>query len=409
MTWHPFISVKLKKPDWPYTLLAHALFLQLATFVVRPAASYRAIELGVNPGLIGLIAASFAFLPLFAAVVIGRASDSGHNSAILIIGSTILIVTGFGFIFFAHSVISLIILNLLLGLGHLLSVIGQQSKVAQGDNSTLDSAFGLYTFAGSVGQTLGPVLIVIFGGDRIIPDTGQLFVFYLMASVILLGITLSLSKQKGAVKMVIGNGERASLYSSYGQIEPSARKNLSGALLISLVVIGSVDVLAVYLPVLGLNRNIPAATIGVLLSVRSIATVLSRFYLGPLSIKFGRNRLMVGSVTASALFTASLVIHMPLWLMSVSLFCLGFALGIGQPLTMTIITIAVPSHTRGTWLALRLSANRVGQTVLPATIGLCSAVAGVSGVFGANALVLGCTAIISGYLMPRKVAEGTPA
>ena len=95
--------------------------------------------------------------------------------------------------------------------------------------------------------------------------------------------------------------------------------------------------------------------------------------------------------------------------MSVSLFCLGFALGIGQPLTMTIITIAVPSHTRGTWLALRLSANRVGQTVLPATIGLCSAVAGVSGVFGANALVLGCTAIISGYLMPRKVAEGTPA
>ncbi|MSY48925.1 MAG: MFS transporter, partial [Actinobacteria bacterium] len=161
-----------KKPDWPYTLLAHALFLQLATFVVRPAASYRAIELGVNPGLIGLIAASFAFLPLFAAVVIGRASDSGHNSAILIIGSTILIVAGFGFILFAHSVISLIILNLLLGLGHLMSVIGQQSKVAQGDNSTLDSAFGLYTFAGSVGQTLGPVLIVIFGGDRIIPDTG---------------------------------------------------------------------------------------------------------------------------------------------------------------------------------------------------------------------------------------------
>ena len=116
--------MKLKKPDWPYTLLAHALFLQLATFVVRPAASYRAIELGVNPGLIDLIAESFAFIPLFAVAISGRASDSGHNSAILIIGSTILIVAGFGFILFAHSLISLIIINLILRLGHLMSVIG---------------------------------------------------------------------------------------------------------------------------------------------------------------------------------------------------------------------------------------------------------------------------------------------
>lgn len=69
---------------------------------------------------------------------------------------------------------------------------------------------------------------------------------------------------------------------------------------------------------------------------------------------------------------------------------------------MTIITLAVPSHSRGTWLALRLTANRVGQSVLPASIGLCSAVAGVAGVFVANALVLGATAITSGYLMPSR-------
>jgi len=144
---------------------------------------------------------------------------------------------------------------------------------------------------------------------------------------------------------------------------------------------------------------------GAMLSIRSIATVLSRFYLGSLSNRFGRNRLMVASVTTSAIFTGFLIFRMPLWLMAASLFCLGFALGIGQPLTMTIITIAVPSNSRGAWLALRLSANRVGQTVLPATIGLCSAVAGVSGVFGANALVLGVTATISGYLMPKSRQE----
>ena len=394
--------MKLQKPIWPYALLAHALFLQLGTFVVRPAATYRAIELGVNPGVIGLIASSFAFLPLFAAVLIGRASDRGKNSAILLVGSVILIFTGVGFIFYAYSIFSLIILNLLLGLGHLMSVIGQQSKVAQGERATLDSAFGLYTFAGSLGQTLGPASIILFGGRSIIPNTKDLFIFYLMASIILFVITLQLIRNSASNASEVLEGKKVSLFSSYQQIEPGAKKGVSGALLISLVVIGSVDVLSVYLPVLGLDRKIPAATIGVLLSVRSIATVLSRFYLGPLSLKYGRNRLLITSVATSALFMGSLVFALPLWITGVLLFCLGFALGIGQPLTMTIITLAVPSHSRGTWLAMRLTANRVGQSVLPASIGLCSAIAGVTGVFTANALVLGATALTSGYLMPRR-------
>lgn len=394
--------MKLKKANWPYALLAHALFLQLGTFVVRPAATYRAIELGVNPGVIGLIASSFAFLPLFAAVLIGRASDRGKNSAILLTGAVILIVTGVGFIFYAHSIFALVILNLLLGLGHLMSVIGQQSKVAQGERATLDSAFGLYTFAGSLGQTLGPASIILFGGRSIIPNTRDLFIFSLMASIILFAITLQLGRKSANEPGEVIEGKKVSLLASYQQIEPGAKKGVSGALLISLVVIGSVDVLSVYLPVLGLDRNIPAATIGVLLSTRSIATVLSRFYLGPLSLKYGRNRLLISSVATSALFMGFLLLALPLWITGVLLFCLGFALGIGQPLTMTIITLAVPSHSRGTWLALRLTANRVGQSVLPASIGLCSAVAGVAGVFVANALVLGATAITSGYLMPRR-------
>jgi len=399
--------MKLRKPDWPYALLAHALFLQLGTFVVRPATTYRAIELGVHPGVIGLIASSFAFLPLFVAVFIGRASDRGNNSAILLIGSAIMIISGVGFIFYAHSVISLIILNLLLGLGHLTSVIGQQSKVAQGNNPNLDSAFGLYTFAGSIGQTLGPASIIVFGGHSIIPNTHDLFIFYFVVTIIVLLITLKLGQKSGSTE-IHASGKRISLSASYEEIAPDAKKGVSAALLISLVVIGSIDVLSVYLPVLGLSRKIPAATIGVLLSVRSIATVLSRFYLGPLSLKYGRNRLLITSVATSALFIGSLIISLPLWMTGLFLFCLGFTLGIGQPLTMTIITLAVPSHSRGTWLALRLSANRVGQTVLLASIGLCSAIAGISGVFAANALVLGTTAVASGYLLPKSDAQGEP-
>lgn len=130
--------------------------------------------------------------------------------------------------------------------------------------------------------------------------------------------------------------------------------------------------------------------------------MFSRFYLGPLVAKFGRNELIIGSVALAGMFTASLVIAMPIWLTGIALLFLGFTLGIGQPLTMTIITLGVPSNTRGTWLAMRLSANRVGQSVLPASIGLCTAIAGVSGVFGATAIALGAVAASSAYLLPRK-------
>lgn len=394
--------MKLNKPAWPLLLLTHALFLQLATFVVRPAASYRALELGINPGLIGLVASSFAFLPLFVAVFIGRASDSGHNSEILISGSLILVIAGFGLIYAANSIGSLILWNVLLGLGNLMSVIGQQNRVAQGDASKLDSAFGLYTFAGSLGQTLGPTLIIIFGGSSLIPNTKELFSFYFVASIILLIITILLIREKLAENRVAEAKMHKSILSTFRSAEPRTRKTLLSAMLVSLTVIGSVDLIGIYLPVLGLDRKISASTIGALLSIRAIATMFSRFYLGPLVAKFGRNELIIGSVALAGMFTASLVIAMPIWLTGIALLFLGFTLGIGQPLTMTIITLGVPSNTRGTWLAMRLSANRVGQSVLPASIGLCTAIAGVSGVFGATAIALGAVAASSAYLLPRK-------
>lgn len=374
----------------------------MTTFVVRPAASYRALELGVNPGLIGLIAASYAFFPLFVSVFIGRASDSGHNSRILIVGSLILVVGGFGLMYATTSLMSLILWNVLLGLGNLMSVIGQQNRVAHGDVATLDSAFGLYTFAGSLGQTLGPTVIIIFGGSALIPKTKELFTFYFVASIILLIITIPLTRQKLTDNQVLGENVHKNIRSTFRDTKPHTRKTLLSAMLVSMTVVGSIDLVAIYLPVLGLERKISASTIGALLSVRAIATMLSRFYLGSLVRRFGRNDLLIGSVALAAIFTVALIFSMPLWLTVIALLLLGFMLGIGQPLTMTIITLGVPANTRGTWLAVRVSANRIGQTLLPASVGLCTAIAGVSGVFGATAIVLGVAATSSVYLLPRK-------
>lgn len=51
----------------------------------------------------------------------------------------------------------------------------------------------------------------------------------------------------------------------------------------------------------------------------------------------------------------------------------GFTLGLGQPLTMSLVTQAVPADWRSSALAVRLMGNRAGQVVLPATAGLLAA------------------------------------
>ena len=56
-------------------LLVHSVLTQVITFIVRPAATYRAIELDVPGAWLGALAASFAVVPLVLAVPSGQATD----------------------------------------------------------------------------------------------------------------------------------------------------------------------------------------------------------------------------------------------------------------------------------------------------------------------------------------------
>ncbi|MET1064097.1 MAG: MFS transporter [Arthrobacter sp.] len=378
----------------PWLLLLHAVLLQLAAYVVRPTAAYRALELGVDVAFLGLIAASFAVLPLVVSVLVGRMADSGRETLILIAGAGLMVGAGIGLLLWSDSLVLLLIWNVVLGLGHLMSVLGEQSRVAQADDGKLDSAFGIYTFAGSIGQALGPLLIVVFGSGRLIPETDMLFGAYLAAALLMLAVTLVLSAnpRRGRAAAVEPAVRQIPLREAL-RVPAPVRRQLFGAMAVSMMVLGAVDLIAVYLPALGVERGLSADLIGLLLTVRAVATMASRLGLGFLVAMFGRQQLIIASMGASAVALAVLTVPMEVWLMGVVLLVAGFALGIGQPLTMTIITLAAPLGTRSMWLALRLSANRAGQSVLPACVGLVAAASGPAGVFGTTAVGLAATAL----------------
>lgn len=378
--------------QWPWSLLIHAFFLQLTIYIVRPTTAYRALEIGVEPALLGLVSTSFAVLPLFAAVLLGRASDRGHDGKMLVCGAGLMLLAGIGFLLWTTSLFLLIVWNITLGLGHVLCVVAEQGRVARGERAKLDSAFGVYTFAGSAGQALGPALIALAGGSATIPDTDFLFTAYLVGTVCLAVATVFMLRSPRAVAAV---PRRAGSLRQALRTPRSTRYSILAAMGVSMMVLSAIDLLTVYLPALAVEREIPASTVGLLLSLRAVTTMASRTVIGPLVRRFGRNPLIIGSTAASALLLGALVPPWDTWVLAVIIALVGVTLGIGQPLTMTTITLAASPGTSSTWLGLRLSANRLGQSTIPAAVGLLAATSGAAGVFALTAAAMAAVSVVS--------------
>ncbi|MEK0156495.1 MFS transporter [Arthrobacter oryzae] len=372
-------------------LLLHSTLIQAVTFLVRPATSYRALELDVPGYALGVVAASYAVFPLLLAVPTGALVDRLGERRLMVIGSAVVLGCSLFLLFWGTSVASLVIGTALLGAGQLACVVGQQAVVANNAvASGLDSAFGYLTFAASLGQALGPLAISVVGGASIRPDTQAIFLLSACMSLVLFLTTFVISakttRRKPAVTAVDGTkGSVASLLRTPGLVR---------ALATSATVLAVVDLTVVYLPALGTERGLSAATVGLMLAVRAGFSMVSRLGLGRMSRTFGRGRLMVSSLALSMVALAIAAIPMPVWLLFVVMAGLGLGLGIGQPLTMSWLSAQAPDGQRGKALALRLAGNRVGQVVLPSAIGVVAAGLGAAGVFLASAVAVGGTLLL---------------
>ncbi|WP_046472285.1 MFS transporter, partial [Allosalinactinospora lopnorensis] len=172
------------------------------------------------------------------------------------------------------------------------------------------------------------------------------------------------------------------------------RPGVPSGLFVSLALLSSVDLLTAYLPLIAENRGIAPSTVGVLLGARAGCSILSRLLLSQLLARWPRRTLVVASALGAAGALAFVTVP---WsgpaVMAAGLAIGGFLLGIGQPLTMTTVVMAVPTDARSTALALRLWANRIGQVALPAGAG---AVAGTLGAAGALWFACGVLALAAG-------------
>jgi MFS family permease len=373
------LSRRNRLPGWLGRILVALVLTQAAMFLARPVTSYRALALGADERVIGLITASFAVVPLLVAVPLGRAADRRRPVGMLA-GGALLLVVSYVLLGLAGTLAGLALWSALLGLGHLALILAAQSLIAQQSaDSRHDRDFGLMSAAVSLGQLVGPVVggLVLSAGAAGSLAGATTRAFLVAAGLGVLALPFCFGTGAGGA----GSGRDQDGGRPMSARDIVRAPGVPAGMFASVAILAAVDIITAYLPVIGERNGIGPAVVGALLSLRAAASILSRLLIPWMVRALGRVRLIAASAAGSALAMAVLPVPDGAAALAAVLVLAGFFLGIGQPLTMSLIVQAVPDDARGTALAIRLTGNRVGQVATPAAAGLVAGAAGIAAAF----------------------------
>ncbi|HEX6578318.1 MAG TPA: MFS transporter [Jiangellaceae bacterium] len=370
-----------------------------AVAAVRPAVSYRALDLGAGPAFVGAAAGSFALFSLFAAIPAGLLVDRFGAKPFFIAGTGTIaaaaVVDAFAAVLFV-----LPLGQALLGLGQLGSQLAGQTSAARGrGGADRDLRFGRFAVAVSIGQLVGPL-----AGGLILDRAEQAGMDAPTTPVFLFGAALALGATAVGATSRAWAPAAGDARADGSQARPSVSSMLRitgmrHELATSIAVLTAVDLLVAYLPLVGREHGLSPAFVGLLLSVRGLATLASRLALPVLMASLGRRMTLGGNLFAAGLAFAALSVATRPAVFLALVVVIGFGLGVGQPITASWVAGQAPADRVAAALALRLTGNRAGQLLLPAVAGLAAGLGGTTLVFGAAGL-----ALIGSTLSVRRIS-----
>jgi predicted MFS family arabinose efflux permease len=370
-------------------LLVNSTAVQVAVLIVRVTASYRIVELDLPVIWLGIVSGAFALIPIGLAVWVGRFNDRGNDARANWIGSSLIVIACGGFVLWPQP-LPLIGFTVVLGIGHLFVIASQQMLCVRcGGARGMESVFGSYMVVSAIGQGIGPLIVGWAGGGATTPPTGLLF-----------GVGFAITLVILASSVAIRSGATATAQPGDEKVPVATLLRVPGlvaVILTSVMIATASDLVVIYLPLLGAERSIDVAAIGLLLTVRAAASMVSRVLYPRFVRRIDRKRLMVASTFAGALSFLGLAIPMPLPLVYVAMAVMGFSLGLAMTLSMTSVVELTRHGMRGIANSLRLLGNRIGQFALPIGAGVVATATGAGGIFVLIALGLGASAATVHY------------
>lgn len=368
---------------WLWALVAGAVLTQTALNLARPVTSYHLLALGASDVAVGLATAAYALLPLLGALWLGRVTDRAPSAVPVVAAGALVLAAGGAGLALARDVAGVVAASAVLGLGHLAFTIAGQAAIARrAAAARLDAGFGWFTAAYSVGQMLGPLLggRLVAGGGGAAPEVTAAALWWSVgiaaAGVVPVLITPQ-ARRRPPRPSANDAGPAVSRAGTPRAGAILARPGVRSAMGASLALLAVLDILTAFLPLVGERHGVGAGWVGVLLALRGAGSLVSRALLPVVRRRFSRELLLRIAllVSAAALAVVPSAVARPglLPLAGAAMVVGGLTLGLGQPLTMSLISEAVPRSWRSTALAVRLMGNRLGQVVLPAAAGLVAA------------------------------------
>ncbi len=361
-------------------------FLSLS--MTRPLVPLFASELGAGPVLVGLVVATFAAFPFFAAVPAGALTDRLGARTMIVWGS-------FGCAIFSlvpgwwPTLGALLLSQAVIGTTQLGVIVGAQTlagSAAAGE--ARERSLGWFTTANSCGQLAGPLV----GGW--IADHTSFATSFIVAGLIGLATplaALALPSVRGRARMA------RSGFASLPEVRRLLRhEGVKAGILSSFAVLFTVGVRQAFFPLYVQGLGYSATVVGGLLSVHAFASVMVRPFMSTIiTVCRGRFRVLAGSL--SLLATGVLIIPVAHSLPALALTSVFVGIGIGlcQPLSMLTVADSVSGEIRGLAMGVRLTGNRLAQLVNPIFFGAVTAVWGLTAAFVlAGLLLFGSTAYL---------------
>lgn len=369
---------------WARPLLLSSTLTQATIYVLRPMITYRAIELHASTVQIGVVAALYALFPVLLALQFGSWVGKVGEGKFIIAGTLSMAATGLALVF-ANSIFTLAIATALAGVSHLACMVGGQSMVAlRAPREKYDKYFGYYTFSASLGHLVGPLIAaIVAGSDGTLPkSTSNAFLLGFFLCVVALLPVIKWRNEKPSVE---GKSDQGTYMAAIALMK---KPGIFAAIYVSLAISSVADVLVVFLPLFGTENNFSPYAIGIILAIRAGTTMISRFFLGRLSNRFSTYQLLMVSTTVSIIACAAMAFASTPFSLGAIVFVAGFSLGIGQPLTMSLVSQKTVANERALAVSARLMGNRFGQFLVPAGAGAIAASAGAGGVFIALSVLL---------------------
>ncbi|MBO3087126.1 MFS transporter [Cellulomonas dongxiuzhuiae] len=365
-----------------WVVLAANVLCAAGVFAIRPTLSYRAVELGIGPQWVGVVGSAYAVTALVSAPALGQLADRRGQRTATFIGACTMVLAGV-LLCTADGLPAILVGSAVLGLGHFLTLIGLQMAAGQIGlaQAQVHRVFGAFAVSSALGQMLGPGLIAVVGRGSVVPPT-----------LVILVIATSVLAVMPVLTAWLPAGETARrVHGSWSTV--LRIRGLADVVLISGLVVAAIDLTAIYLPLLGSERQLSSAFVGLLMAVRAASSMLVRVFLGRWIARFGARAVLLVALGASTVAMALLPLHVPAWALIALVLVIGMGLGVGDPVTAAWASLMAPVGGQGRVQSYRLMANRVGQIAIPLAAGALTPVAGVAGGFW---LVTGCLVVAVG-------------